>query len=91
MLVENNKKEISFLKSLGFEKEEFDDKSAYWFVKKLQSKLFGHCQINVEDFKNNAIIVVDMYDAEDKSHGLFTAIIKKYSRNQLIKILGILL
>ena len=87
MLVEKNKGEDKFLKILGFKKKVFDDKSAYWYVKEFNSKLFNFCQINVQDFQNDGLITVDMYDEEDKSRGFVTAIKKKYTRKKLIKIL----
>jgi hypothetical protein len=85
------KPEIEFLKQLGFKKTGFDDKSAFWFTKKIKkSPLFEYCEVSVQEFQNKIIITVDMYDKEDSSSGFFTAIIKKYSKKELIKIIAIL-
>ena len=84
MLVEKNKKEVKFLKSLGFKKIWFDDKSAYWYTLKIKDKYLKKLQITVQDFQGDGNITIDV--ADERGY-LVTIVEKKYTRKKLLKLL----
>ncbi len=85
MEIENNKKEIKHIKAFGFKKKYLDDKSGFWFQKKMKHKLLGNVLFTIEDFKGEGIICVDL---EDEETGFFVTVIRKiYKRKRLTKLL----
>jgi hypothetical protein len=93
MEINNDKEEIEFLISLDFKKEGFDDKSAFWFVKTVESKMLGKCMILVEDFNNETNITIDTYDKFEGIIGDQVTISYniEYSRENVYKVISFLL
>jgi len=91
MIIENNKKEIKFLKSLGFKKDGFDDGSSFWYTKKIKHFILGKCLIHVQDFQGEAIISVDTKDKDENRFYVSITENIPYDRENLLKVLGFLI
>jgi len=88
MVIENNKKEIKFLKSLGFKKDGFDDNLGVWYTKKIKHFVLGKCLIDVQDFQNKAMINIDTMD-DNQNYVTITENIP-YNRENLLMVIGFL-